>query len=172
MLVQTCNAHANQMEHVNQFGPDVQNYGFLGLDGNGNINNIPTEWMNQTIPQPALNISAFWLSKSGGLFGYNWTDPRTNSQPYTNQSNLALASTEANESYSVSYIEQNGSCQPLEVSQRTYLAPDSANQPADLSMGVFIPSIIHPDHTPDDLVCGDIYNVESGLFQAWSMGQH
>lgn len=79
--------------------------------------------MNDTILKPALNISAFYLPPMSSLFGNdwislfgnNWTDPRSETQPYSNMSNMAFTTASSNETYSIRYIERHGSCQALEV---------------------------------------------------------
>ncbi|KAK3292120.1 uncharacterized protein B0H64DRAFT_346694 [Chaetomium fimeti] len=95
----------------------TKEYGFLALDKAGNLNDIETRWMNQTIGKPALNISAFYVPPYGGAgygsgyYGYNWTDPRTNQTPYNVSSNRAFMTLSGNTAYSVEYVEKNGTCQ-------------------------------------------------------------
>jgi hypothetical protein len=96
-------------------GLDTQAYGFLGLNANGDINDIETKWMNQTIPKPALNISAFYVPPYN-FYGHKWTDPRTNTTPYAISSNLTFMVPSGNETYNLTFIKQNGSCQALGVS--------------------------------------------------------
>ena len=75
---------------------------------------------------PTLNISGFYAppgpnvspSYPGTLPWYtfpyasNWTNPVTRSNPYQNVSNVAYTYAGANETYNLSYIQDNGSCQP------------------------------------------------------------
>jgi hypothetical protein len=77
--------------------------------------------MNQTSKKPALNISAFYIppymTDYYRFYGNTWTDPRTNQSPYANSSNRALMARSGNTTYSLAYIEENGSCQAVGVSQ-------------------------------------------------------
>ncbi|KAK3690449.1 hypothetical protein B0T22DRAFT_481627 [Podospora appendiculata] len=96
----------------------VSTYGFLGLDESGGINNKETLWMNQTIPKPALNISAFFrpITASGVPYNDPWVDRRTNSTPFADPSNAQFAIVGANTTdrmYSLDYLEQQTSCQPV-----------------------------------------------------------
>ncbi|KAH6856924.1 hypothetical protein B0I37DRAFT_334595 [Chaetomium sp. MPI-CAGE-AT-0009] len=103
-------------QHVCQ-GWNTEAYGFLALDAVGNLNDIETRWMNQTIGKPALNISAFYVPPyfgDSGYYGNNWTDPRTKQTPYATSSNRAFMAPSGNTAYSVEYIEKNGSCQGLD----------------------------------------------------------
>ena len=81
---------------------------------NGKVNDIETAWNKTTILRPALNISAFYLPP-GALFGNNWTDPRTKTQPYADINNLAFTVTNSNDTYPITYIAENGGCQTLGV---------------------------------------------------------
>lgn len=79
--------------------------------------------MNQTIGKPALNISAFYIPPSD-LYGHDWIDPRTNHTPYATYSNQEFMTRTGNRTYSVSYIQGNGSCQAIDnVSQREPPSP-------------------------------------------------
>ncbi|KAK1995091.1 hypothetical protein LX36DRAFT_672697 [Colletotrichum falcatum] len=84
---------------------DVQKYGFYGLE------NRESTWMGRSLPAPVLNISASWLYPSLSLYGWNWTDPRTGQQPFRDGRRAAYAT--GNKTYPLSYLEANGSCQPL-----------------------------------------------------------
>ncbi|KAI2621152.1 hypothetical protein GGR54DRAFT_90698 [Hypoxylon sp. NC1633] len=86
----------------------VSLYGFFGL------NNTASVWMNTSIPSPALNISAFYLTPDFIYSNFNWTDPGSTAakQSYTNSSNLAFTS--YNQTYSLAYIHNNGRCQPAQ----------------------------------------------------------
>ncbi|KAH7142700.1 hypothetical protein B0J13DRAFT_503038 [Dactylonectria estremocensis] len=90
----------------------VRRYGFLGLDANGAVNDIETQWIGTTL-RPALNISAFYLDPLGPYFGNNWTDPRVNRQPYSNSSNMVFTIVDSNDTYPIGYIVEKGSCQAL-----------------------------------------------------------
>ncbi|OLN86906.1 hypothetical protein CCHL11_04617 [Colletotrichum chlorophyti] len=88
---------------------DVEKYGFYGLEDRESL------WMNKRLLAPTLNISAFWIPANntyfGTAYGWNWTDPRTNAQPFNNATKVTYAT--GNETYSISHIVANGSCQPL-----------------------------------------------------------
>jgi len=71
--------------------------------------------MNKSLPGPTLNITGFYLVKSSGVYGFNWTDPRTGTQPFANRSNSALYSSSSNATYSIDYLQGNGVCQPTGV---------------------------------------------------------
>lgn len=71
-------------------------------------------WMGKTLPAPALNISATYLTRYSGVPGWNWTDPRTGLQPFSNPSNLAFKGS-SNETFLVDYIIEQGSCQEVGV---------------------------------------------------------
>ena len=102
------------MSTIAKYLIDVSTYGFLGL------NNRESKWMGNELPSPSLNISAFQFPGKqnrkmylDNLFGYNWTDPRTGQQPFIKESNseyMALG-----QRYSSDYVNQKGSCQPIEV---------------------------------------------------------
>jgi hypothetical protein len=94
-------------------------YGFMGLDNNtGGINDIETQFNGIRLPRPALNISAFYVPGLSIWFGKDWVDPRTNTQPYKDISNVRLSVPGAPEvAYTLDYIQKHGSCQALEVSQ-------------------------------------------------------
>ncbi|KAH7160999.1 hypothetical protein EDB81DRAFT_783720 [Dactylonectria macrodidyma] len=90
----------------------VARHGFLGLDANGAVNDIETRLMGTTL-RPALNISAFYLDPLGPYSGNNWTDPRVNRQPYSNSSNMVFTIVDSNDTYTIGYIVDKGSCQAL-----------------------------------------------------------
>lgn len=70
--------------------------------------------MNKTLPKPTLNISAYYVAQDNNLSGWDWTDPRTGLQPFSNHSNMAFRGT-SNETFSVEYIKENGSCEEVGV---------------------------------------------------------
>lgn len=49
------------------------------------------------------------------LPGFNWMDPRTHTMPFRDGSNMRLTIAGSNETYSLSYIAEHGSCQPIGV---------------------------------------------------------
>ncbi|KAI3327382.1 hypothetical protein HD806DRAFT_486918 [Xylariaceae sp. AK1471] len=68
---------------------------------------------------PSLNIEAFsiapenWEDSEIGLYGWDWTDPRLGyTRPFSNRSRTTW--TFSNKTYSLSYIEDNGQCQPIQ----------------------------------------------------------
>lgn len=74
--------------------------------------------MNQTLDAPVLNISAFYIPKwySNNLFGRNWTDPRTQQNPFLDMNELRFVydvEGVGNETYDVRYVGAYGSCQPM-----------------------------------------------------------
>ncbi|KAI1770824.1 hypothetical protein F4818DRAFT_222256 [Hypoxylon cercidicola] len=85
----------------------VSSFGFFGLQ------NTTSTWMNITIPSPVLNITAFYLSPKSSFFGSNWTDPRVGElkQPFNDPSRMAF--TYSNTTYNLTYVEENGTCQPV-----------------------------------------------------------
>jgi len=102
---------------------DVKQYGFFGLDSKtGGILNADTRWMNETLTKPALNISAFYLppaydnDDAPSWYGHDWVDPRTNTTPFSDPSNMRMFPAGSNTMYPIQYVEQNGSCQQ----QNTY----------------------------------------------------
>nr|XP_036575701.1 uncharacterized protein CTRU02_14351 [Colletotrichum truncatum]KAF6782312.1 hypothetical protein CTRU02_14351 [Colletotrichum truncatum] len=97
-----CFMHANVSNYVKE-------YGFFGLEDKTSI------WMNQTLPAPTLNISAFYIPEPYDevLYGRNWTDPRTNSMPFLDKKRLAYSYSPGNQTYSLNHIETYGSCQPV-----------------------------------------------------------
>lgn len=109
---------------------DVSEYGFLGMHNTSTFNRGPRTY---NLDGPTLNISGFYAlpgpnvspSYSSTLPWYtfpyasNWTNPVTRSNPYQNVSNVAYTyadasnpSSNVNETYNLSYIQDNGSCQP------------------------------------------------------------
>ena len=71
--------------------------------------------MAQSLPAPALNISAFYRSDPS-IFGLdNWTDPRTHQQAFNNKSDMVWTVAQLNQTYNCTYISRNGLCQPLTV---------------------------------------------------------
>ncbi|KAM7213210.1 hypothetical protein V8F06_011425 [Rhypophila decipiens] len=80
----------------------VEQYGFHGLDNKtGKPAEIRTTWMGEFIPEPSLNISAFYIPP-GSYFGYElFADP----------SNLTLNIQGTNTLYTLDYVQENGSCQ-------------------------------------------------------------
>ncbi|KAK3319599.1 hypothetical protein B0T19DRAFT_487913 [Cercophora scortea] len=94
-------------------------YGFFGLDETGGVNDKETTWMNQTIPKPALSISAFYLPmrRLSSIWKQdNWVDPRTGATPFADLSNAQFAivgDNKTNRMYSWDYLEQQTSCQPV-----------------------------------------------------------
>lgn len=85
---------------------DVATHGFFGKS------NVTSTFMNQSLPAPILNISAFYIEDTR-LFGYNWTDSTTGEQPFRNKSKMTWAW--SNETYDSAYVATHGSCQTLEV---------------------------------------------------------
>ncbi|KAI0841154.1 hypothetical protein F5Y06DRAFT_308074 [Hypoxylon sp. FL0890] len=84
----------------------VSTYGFFGLQ------NTTSLWINTTLPSPVLNISPYYLPDYE-YYGFNWTDPRSmgQNQLSTDPSNMAF--TYNNNTYQLSYIKDNGTCQPV-----------------------------------------------------------
>jgi len=93
-----CSMHHNVSDYV-------QKYGFYGLEDK------ESTWMGQPLPAPVLNISATWLLPSAAIYGWNWTDPRTGQQPFRDGNRASYAI--GNETYPLSYMKANGSCQPM-----------------------------------------------------------
>lgn len=70
--------------------------------------------MNKTIEAPTLNISAYFLPKKyDTLYGNNWTDPRTGTEPFSDKTKVAYSYKLGNGTYGMDYIKANGSCQPV-----------------------------------------------------------
>lgn len=80
-------------------------YGFYGLE------NKTSTFAELTLEPPVLNISAFYLPYT--YFGASWTDPRTQLQPFKNQSRNAWIY--ENDTYDLPYISSRGVCQAVEV---------------------------------------------------------
>lgn len=101
---------------------DVEKYGFLALNSTGHLNDIDTDWgLNAsetiTLPPPALNISAFYMSPAAPFFGRTWVNPRTKTRPFASESAAhTMIRGTTNTTYSLDYMQQHGSCQPQEVS--------------------------------------------------------
>ncbi|KAE9572776.1 hypothetical protein CGMCC3_g11228 [Colletotrichum fructicola] len=86
----------------------TKEHGFFGLKNNNST------FMNQTLSSPTLNISAFYLpERYRTIFGNNWTDPRTNTQPFSDRSKVTYTYNMGNETYDLNYIKSNGTCQPV-----------------------------------------------------------
>ncbi|KAK0615263.1 hypothetical protein B0T17DRAFT_602313 [Bombardia bombarda] len=89
----------------------ISSYGFYGLHNSESI-------FNNTIhlPAPALNISAFYFFHDStndydpAGVGWDWTDPRTGGHPFRNPANRQYVL--YNQTYHISYIKNNGACQP------------------------------------------------------------
>ncbi|KAM7215732.1 hypothetical protein V8F06_008842 [Rhypophila decipiens] len=92
----------------------VRQYGFSGLEPHAGVrNDIETQWEGNTLPKPALNISAFSLPLDSDCFwGHDWTNPRTGTKPFSNPGNAAMVVDGATTTYSIDYIQQHGTCQP------------------------------------------------------------
>ncbi len=88
---------------------DASKYGFFGLT------NAKTTWMATTLPAPALNISAYYLSSRQPDFGWNWTDPRTDMEPFSIESVSGQPMSARNKTYTMDYILENGTCTPQNV---------------------------------------------------------
>jgi hypothetical protein len=78
------------------------------------VNNAVTKWNGTLLPEPALNISAFYIHEYSGYSGHYWTDPQ-GSRPYSNASNRMFTAVNSNTTYTMEHVEDNGSCQTLEV---------------------------------------------------------
>ncbi len=103
-------------------------------------------WLGKTL-RPALNISAFYLPPGQESYvGNNWTDPRTNTQPYSNSSNLSFTILGSNETYDIGYVMKNGSCQALgvraSVKAMILLGNSRANTTTGISVGILVPAVI------------------------------
>ncbi|KAF4837632.1 hypothetical protein CGCSCA4_v011753 [Colletotrichum siamense] len=90
----------------------VSNYtkahGFFGLE------NKNSTFMNQSLSSPTLNISAFYLpERYDTIFGNNWTDPRTSTQPFRNRDKVTYTYNMGNDTYDLNYMRLNGTCQPV-----------------------------------------------------------
>ncbi|KAF5523617.1 hypothetical protein CGCA056_v004401 [Colletotrichum aenigma] len=86
----------------------TKKHGFFGLKNNNSI------FMKQTLSSPTLNISAFYLpERYKTIFGNNWTDPRTNTQPFSDRSKVTYTYNMGNDTYDLNYIRSNGTCQPV-----------------------------------------------------------
>ncbi|TDZ40013.1 hypothetical protein C8035_v004853 [Colletotrichum spinosum] len=101
----------------------VKEYGFFGLT------DTPSTWMNQSLAAPALNISAFYLPGAWYIaeryYGWDWTDPRTNTTPFAYQSKAAYFWETGNRTFSLPYIAASGTCQPV-----SEVATDADSEPA------------------------------------------
>ncbi|KAF5506281.1 hypothetical protein CGCS363_v005435 [Colletotrichum siamense] len=86
----------------------TKEHGFFGLK------NVNSTFMNQTLSSPTLNISAFYIpERYSTIFGNNWTDPRTNTQPFSDRSKVTYTYNIGNDTYDLNYIRSNGTCQPV-----------------------------------------------------------
>jgi len=100
---------------------DVEKYGFLALNSTGRLNDIDTLWgSNDTYARrlgpPALNISAFYMSPAAPFYGNTWVDPRTKTRPFASyMAARTVVRGTMNTTYSMEYMQDHGSCQPLEV---------------------------------------------------------
>ncbi|SPO07045.1 uncharacterized protein DNG_09739 [Cephalotrichum gorgonifer] len=81
----------------------TKKYGFYGLLDE------ETEFNGITLPAPALNVSAFYLTGST-FYGEQYTDPRTGQQPFRDINRMQYVS--SNELYSLEHVSSQGSCQP------------------------------------------------------------
>lgn len=90
-----------QLDAVSKY---TSSFGFYGN------NNTASTWENTTIPTPTLNISAYYIPP-GELFGNNWIDPQTKQKPFNDISRITYLS--SNKTYPLSYVEENGACQPV-----------------------------------------------------------
>jgi hypothetical protein len=63
--------------------------------------------------EPVLNIPAFYLAgpRAEELYGYSWVDPRTNANPFQDKSQLRYY--RSGETFIMSDIIPNGTCQPI-----------------------------------------------------------
>lgn len=100
----------------------MEAYGFYAL------NNTKSVWNHTgaTLSAPVLNISAFYLDNHNqydeasqdysAYYGSAWEDPRTNTKPFHNWSNITY--TYDNAIYNRNYLvtNDNGICQPDGVS--------------------------------------------------------
>ncbi|KAJ3961204.1 hypothetical protein N0V92_002086 [Colletotrichum tropicale] len=83
-------------------------HGFFGLE------NKNSTFMNQSLSSPTLNISAFYLpERYDTIFGNNWTDPRTSTQPFRNRDKVTYTYNMGNDTYDLNYMRLNGTCQPV-----------------------------------------------------------
>ncbi|KAI8630873.1 hypothetical protein F5Y19DRAFT_473993 [Xylariaceae sp. FL1651] len=103
--------NATNSETVWNEAPYVINLGVLG--GAGDID------MSTRISAPSLDIEAFSIDPenwdaSEVLYGWDWTDPQSHghSKPFQNRSRTSW--TFSNQTYSLSYMESNGQCQPTQ----------------------------------------------------------
>jgi hypothetical protein len=79
------------------------------------------------IPEPALNISAFYIPAGSGYYGSAWHDPNTGLQPFKEISNLVVTLSGTNTTFSADYIQKNGACLSSGVSSSTPLAARQPN---------------------------------------------
>ncbi|KAK4224305.1 hypothetical protein QBC38DRAFT_458461 [Podospora fimiseda] len=87
----------------------VEQYGFYG------INRTESTWDNSRILEPpVLNITAFYIMPrfyvDRGLWGDDWVHPDTGLKPFQNPENIRYSFN--NEVYTLTYIQENGRCQP------------------------------------------------------------
>jgi hypothetical protein len=107
------------MEFLTARPEDVREYGFLGLNSTGGINDIETTWNKTSLRpitlRPALNISAFYIHDAAIYNSYSRNGSSTPNRPPSNSSNLAFTTVDSNATYSSQYMKDNGRCQPIEV---------------------------------------------------------
>ncbi|KAI1455161.1 hypothetical protein F4805DRAFT_437039 [Annulohypoxylon moriforme] len=86
----------------------VSLYGFFGLW------NTTSVWLNEELPSPILNISAFYFDPDSEFYGSNWTDHQGAGveYPFRDPSNITLAY--SNQTYLLTYVQANGRCQPVQ----------------------------------------------------------
>ncbi|KAF2869436.1 hypothetical protein BDV95DRAFT_99821 [Massariosphaeria phaeospora] len=103
----TCGGHKRALKWSNIFylqnnvSAYVAEHGFYGRK------NTTSNFMNQSLEAPVLNISAGYITDTR-LFGWNWTD-QTGRHPFQNRSSMIWS--QNNVTYSLPYIEQFGTCQ-------------------------------------------------------------
>jgi hypothetical protein len=95
---------------------DVETYGFFGF-GNANSTDGKTEFLNQTLESPPLNISAYYIPGQGSLafFGYDYE--LNDGHPFRDYRNIRWIWEQQVVNYT--YVESSGQCQATKVSTRS-----------------------------------------------------
>ena len=73
---------------------------------------MSSTFMDQVLPPPILNVSAFWIGDPT-LYNEYWVDPRTQQRPFDNISQAVWQG--GGQTYDASDLAKYGSCQPLKV---------------------------------------------------------
>lgn len=123
---------------------------------------------NRTLSSPVLNISAFYFPLdyiASNVYGYNWTDPRTNQRPFKDVSRATYWVQRLNRTYSFQYLSTVGNafCQPMGVGYRVrHYLKHSLTLVQDFRVGLFRSTARSCNCCLDHMDLGTLYNVAEG----------